>query len=93
MHPGAVAAAARAGLDLGAARPRALEDGDLDADLIVTVCDRAHEELDAPTKWLHWSVPDPVDAGTKRAFDAALRNLDQRITEIAPIDDEDARTT
>ena len=92
VHPGAVAAAARAGLDLGAARPRALEDGDLDADLIVTVCDRAHEELDAPTKWLHWSIPDPVDTGTKRAFDAALRTLDQRITALAPIDDEDART-
>jgi protein-tyrosine-phosphatase len=87
-----VAAAARAGLDLGASRPRALEDGDLDADLIVTVCDRAHEELDAPAKWLHWSIPDPVDPGTKRAFDAALRAIDQRITTIAPIDDEVTRT-
>ena len=92
VHPGAVAAAARAGLDLGDSGPRALEDRDLDADLIVTVCDRAHEELHAPVTWLHWSIPDPVDAGTKRAFDVALREIDQRITAIAPIDEEDART-
>lgn len=92
VHPGAVAAAARAGLDLGAAPPRALEDGDLDADLIVTVCDRAHEELNAPARWLHWSIPDPVDAGTKRAFDKALRDIDHRITAIASTDDEDTRT-
>jgi protein-tyrosine-phosphatase/DNA-binding HxlR family transcriptional regulator len=92
VHPGALAAAARAGLDLGASRPRSIGDGDLDADLIVTVCDRAHEELDAPAKWLHWSIPDPVDTGTKRAFDAALRAIDQRITTIAPTDDEVTRT-
>ncbi len=92
VHRGAVAAASTAGLDLGDSRPRGLEDRDLDADLIVTVCDRAHEELDAPKKWLHWSIPDPVDAGTRRAFDAALREIDQRITAIAPIDEEDSRT-
>ena len=61
----------------------ALEDGDLDADVIVTVCDRAHEELDAPAEWLHWSIRDPVAAGTGRAFDTALADLDDRITTIA----------
>lgn len=88
VHPGAVSAAARAGLDLDGARPRALEDGDLDADVIVTVCDRAHEELHAPARWLHWSIPDPVDTGTERAFDAALHDIDRRITAIAAIDEE-----
>lgn len=83
IHPGAVAAARRAGLELTDAHPRALEDGDLDADVIVTVCDRAHEELDAPAEWLHWSIPDPVAAGTGRAFDTALADLDDRITTIA----------
>jgi protein-tyrosine-phosphatase len=83
IHPGAVAAARRAGLELTDVHPRALEDGDLDADVIVTVCDRAHEELDAPAEWLHWSIPDPVEAGTGRAFDAALADLDDRITAIA----------
>ena len=28
--------------------------------LVVTVCDQAHEELDADDSWLHWSIPDPV---------------------------------
>jgi ArsR family transcriptional regulator, arsenate/arsenite/antimonite-responsive transcriptional repressor / arsenate reductase (thioredoxin) len=82
VHPGAVAAARRVGLDLGDARPRAISDGDLDADLVVTVCDHAHEELDAPGDWLHWSIPDPVDAGTRKAFDSALVELDERIIAV-----------
>jgi protein-tyrosine-phosphatase len=83
VHPGAAAAAKRAGLDLAGAHPRALDAGDLDADIVVTVCDRAHEELDPPNAWLHWSIPDPVEAGTRRAFDAALAELDERIVALA----------
>lgn len=83
VHRGAVAAARRAGLDLGDAHPRALEEADLDADLVVTVCDRAHEELDATPDWLHWSIPDPVEVGTRQAFDTALAELDHRISAIA----------
>lgn len=84
VHPGAVAAARRAGLDLGAAVPRLLDEADLDAEVIVTVCDRAHEELEARPSWLHWSVPDPVEAGTRRAFDLALAALDTRIAACTP---------
>ena len=47
--------------------------------LVVTVCDRAHEELDPDDTWLHWSIPDPVPVGTKAAFDAALAELRDRI--------------
>jgi protein-tyrosine-phosphatase len=83
VHPGAVAAARRAGLDLRGARPRVLESGDVAVDVVVTVCDRAHEELDAPLEWLHWSIADPVEAGTRAAFDAALSELDHRIRTIA----------
>ena len=83
VHPGAVAAASRAGLDLRSARPRALEPRHLEVDLVVTVCDRAHEELDAPFDWLHWSIPDPAEVGTKRAFDATVADLDRRIGAIA----------
>lgn len=83
VHPRAVAAARRAGLDLAGARPRTLRPEDAEADMVVTVCDRAHEELAAPEGWLHWSVPDPVEAGTDAAFDTALAELDQRITTIA----------
>lgn len=78
VHPGAVAAAHRAGLDLGTARPRTFDPGRARGQ-IVTVCDRAHEELDAPDSWWHWSVPDPVDVGTPAAFDTALDDLRSRI--------------
>ena len=82
VHPGAVAAARRAGFDLAGARPRLLEDADLDADLVVTVCDRAHEQLNASTAWLHWSIPDPAAAGTAAAFDDTIAALDGRIATL-----------
>lgn len=83
VHPGAVAAARRAGLDLDGAVPRVLAAvGQLPA-LVVTVCDRAHEELAPPPEWLHWSVPDPVPAGSRAAFDAAIVELKMRIASFA----------
>ena len=85
VHPGAVAAAERAGLDLRSARPRALRHSDTRVDVIVTVCDRAHEELGESPQWLHWSIPDPVEAGRARAFDATLAELDQRINVISSV--------
>lgn len=81
VHPGAVAAARRAGLDLGQARPRTIGAEDF-VGLVVTVCDRAHEELTPGPSWWHWSVPDPVADGSARAFDAALAHLDRRITAL-----------
>jgi ArsR family transcriptional regulator, arsenate/arsenite/antimonite-responsive transcriptional repressor / arsenate reductase (thioredoxin) len=85
VHPGAIAAAARAGLDLGDAVPQDLSSIGTLPSLVVTVCDRAHEELDGPERWLHWSVPDPVPAGTKAGFDRALRELRDRIAAIADV--------
>ena len=49
---------------------------------MITVCDRAHEELGDPAA-LHWSVPDPVPTGTTEAFEAAVRDLDHRIHGLA----------
>jgi protein-tyrosine-phosphatase len=81
-HPEAVAAARRAGLDLAGARPRHLDEvGELPS-LVVTVCDRAHEECRAPAGWLHWSVADPVRAGAPAAFDAVVADLRERITAL-----------
>jgi len=82
VHPGAVAAAERAGLDLSGAEPRELAPGNALPPLVVTVCDRAHEEVDGDESWLHWSIPDPVPLGTKAAFDAALRDLRVRIETV-----------
>jgi protein-tyrosine-phosphatase len=80
VHPGAIDAARRAGLDLSGAAPRELAEVELTDHLVITVCDRAHEELDPPASWLHWSVPDPVITPTKAAFDGTVTELRQRIT-------------
>ena len=53
-------------------------------DLVVTVCDRAHEELGAASQ-VHWSVPDPVVAGTRAAFDLAYDELATRVRLLAPL--------
>lgn len=82
VHPGAVAAARRAGLDLSGAIPQALAELSDTSALVVTVCDRAHEELAPGEDWLHWSIPDPVPVGTKAAFDAAVAELTDRIRTV-----------
>ena len=65
VHPGAVLAGRRAGLDLADAAPRPLADVTIGDQLVVTVCDRAHEELDPAPTWLHWSIDDPVATNSK----------------------------
>ncbi len=79
VHPGAVAAARRVGLDLAASVPHDLADVDAYPALVVTVCDQAHEELEPDDAWLHWSITDPVPTGTKAAFDRVVAELSQRI--------------
>jgi ArsR family transcriptional regulator, arsenate/arsenite/antimonite-responsive transcriptional repressor / arsenate reductase (thioredoxin) len=83
IHRGAIAAGRRAGLDLSESRPRALDDLAEPPELVVTVCDRAHEELAPGRDWLHWSLPDPVEVGTSSAFDATVRALRERIARLA----------
>ena len=85
VHPGAIAAAKRAGLDLTGAVPCDLADLESFPPLVITVCDRAHEELDPDDTWLHWSIPDPVPVGTKAAFDTALAEIRERISSLAAV--------
>ena len=54
-----------------------------DGDLVVTVCDLAHEELGGLAA-VHWSVPDPVPTGDPGSFDAALAELSRRVGLLAP---------
>lgn len=77
VHPGAYAAAARAGLDLGDARPRRLDVVPAGT-TVVTVCDLAHEQLPSVPAW-HWSIPDPAVDGSDAAFDRALDLIRTRI--------------
>ena len=82
IHPGAFAAADRRGLELPDIAPRNLGELRGDHDLIVTVCDRAHEELKG-RDWAHWSIPDPVPAASARAFDEALEAVAARVARLA----------
>jgi ArsR family transcriptional regulator, arsenate/arsenite/antimonite-responsive transcriptional repressor / arsenate reductase (thioredoxin) len=82
VHPGAVAAARRVGLDLSGAAPRTIAQAGTAHDLVVTVCDQAHEEIDPDDSWLHWSIPDPVAIGSRKAFDATVAELRGRISAV-----------
>ncbi len=82
VHPGAVAAAQRAGLDLSSATPRDVAGIDSIPPLAITVCDRAHEEIGARESWLHWSVPDPVSEGKVEAFDSTVEEIRDRIRSL-----------
>ena len=78
VHPGAIDAGRRAGLAITGAVPKVL--GSIPRGVqVITVCDLVHEELDATTKWWHWSISDPVEPGRPAQFDAAVRELEERI--------------
>ena len=83
IEPGALAAAGRQHLPLPRLRPRSISDARHDGDLVVTVCDLAHEELGGLAA-VHWSVADPVPAGDPASFDAALSELAGRVRRLAP---------
>ena len=83
IDPGAIAAAERHRLPLPRLRPRHISDVRQEGDLVVTVCDLAHEELGEAAA-VHWSIPDPVPAGDPVSFDAALTQLADRVGRLAP---------
>jgi protein-tyrosine-phosphatase/DNA-binding transcriptional ArsR family regulator len=85
VHPRAVAAGHRAGLDLDDASPKSLADVTETPQLTVTVCDQAHEELAPDGQRLHWSVPDPVPDGSSEAFDATVGELRDRINTLVAL--------
>ena len=86
VHPRAVAVARRHGLRLDPAGTAHVSDVVGDGDLVIAVCDSAHEDLTSgkARPRLHWSVPDPVRAGTDAAFEAAYTDLAGRIERLAP---------
>lgn len=88
VHPGAVRAAARAGLDVADAIPQHVGAIGPLPELVVTVCDRAHEELKPAPDWLHWSIPDPAESSDPNVFDAVVNELSRRIDRIAIRDKE-----
>lgn len=87
----AVSVARKYGVDLASHTPRRVE-GLRAGDLVIAVCDRAHEQLSAwePPRgngWRqhHWSVPNPGGSGTQSAYEASFEELTQRLTTLARI--------
>jgi protein-tyrosine-phosphatase len=99
VHRRAIETARRHGLRLDRARTHHVADTVRPGDLVVAVCDSAHEELvlaragspaaartgtrPAMRTWLHWAVPDPVAADTDAAFETAYTDLSHRIDRLA----------
>ncbi|MEV6929167.1 helix-turn-helix domain-containing protein [Dactylosporangium sp. NPDC051485] len=83
VNPRAVAVARRHGLVINATGTAHVADVVTEADLVVAVCDNAHEDLtDGVRPRLHWSVPAPED--TDAAFEAIFADLAARIDRLAP---------
>lgn len=88
VDPRAVAAAKRCGLQLQLSAPRNISQVRMKPELVITVCDKAHEDLASTSppalsgRWLHWSISDPVELGTAKAFDAAVAELRCRVSAI-----------
>jgi ArsR family transcriptional regulator, arsenate/arsenite/antimonite-responsive transcriptional repressor / arsenate reductase (thioredoxin) len=91
-----VAAMAGYGIDLGAARPKHLDEfAGHRFDRVITLCDRVREicpEFPGHPATAHWSIPDPAaDPDGRPAFDRVAAELAERIAFLLHILDE--RTT
>lgn len=92
VHPSAVRIARRHGFDLSSAEPTRFDPARTGRATVITVCDRAHDDLGVGgSARLHWSVPDPAASGDSRDFESAFRQLVERIGAIAPSTADDAR--
>jgi protein-tyrosine-phosphatase len=83
----AIEAASRVGLDLSGARTRSIHEVTERPDVVVTVCDVAHEELHSlpgDVRLFHWSVPDPATSRSRSAYEEALTQITSRIEAFAP---------
>jgi protein-tyrosine-phosphatase len=85
IHPRAIAVAQRHGLRIDRDHPKPVHDVLHDDDLIVAVCDNAHEELGSAPPRLHWSIPDPVPLDTNAAFEHAYTDLNRRVHHLADL--------
>jgi protein-tyrosine-phosphatase/DNA-binding MarR family transcriptional regulator len=92
IHPSAIAVARRHGLGLENAVPISLQDVLRGGDqLIVAVCDNAHEELSPDLPRIHWSVPDPVRRGGQASFEDAYGQINDRVRHLSTIQAETAQ--
>jgi ArsR family transcriptional regulator, arsenate/arsenite/antimonite-responsive transcriptional repressor / arsenate reductase (thioredoxin) len=85
VHPRAVRVGRRHGLDLRPARPVHIDRVIRTDDLVVSVCDNAHEHLTPTGQRLHWSIPDPARVDTDAAFEAAYGDISDRVNRFVPV--------
>ncbi|MBB5630400.1 arsenate reductase/protein-tyrosine-phosphatase family protein [Sphaerisporangium krabiense] len=83
LNPRAVHIARKHGLDLGTRGTAHVRDVIDPADLVVTVCDKANEELTPTPRRAHWSVPDPGPVDTDEIFEEVLARLGERVDRLA----------
>jgi protein-tyrosine-phosphatase/DNA-binding transcriptional ArsR family regulator len=83
VHPRAVRVGRRHGLNLDDGATADVVDVARPGDLLVAVCDNAHEELPPGQAQLHWAVPDPVRVDTDQAFETAYEQITQRVERLA----------
>jgi len=82
VHPGAIATAKRHRVRMDRPTTHRLAEVIQDSDVLIALCDEAHEELTAagtPQQEMHWSIPDPVRVGTDEAFDLAFDQIADRV--------------
>lgn len=85
-HSRAARVARRHGLDPDAWRTSHVNDVVEADDLVIAVCDIAHENLPPGARSrLHWSIPDPALVDTDAAFEAAYTEIADRIDRLAPV--------
>jgi protein-tyrosine-phosphatase len=85
VHPRAVRVGRRHGLSIDPKATAHVHDVLRGDDLVVAVCDNAHEHLTGHTGLrLHWSVPDPAPVDTDTAFETAYTDIAARIARLAP---------
>ncbi len=85
VHPRAVRIARRHGLSIQPASTVHIDDVLRGDDLVIAVCDNAHEHLPADPHRLHWAVPDPAATDSDDAFEAAYTDLEGRIDRLVPV--------
>jgi len=88
VHPMAIAAMAKAGIDISQAESKSvMRFATQSFDYVITVCDRARQTcpvFPGVGEVLHWGIDDPAevegtDVERQAAFDRALRELSGRI--------------
>jgi ArsR family transcriptional regulator, arsenate/arsenite/antimonite-responsive transcriptional repressor / arsenate reductase (thioredoxin) len=83
INPEALATARRHGLSINENRhPSHIDDAHERGDLVITVCDAAHEQLSGRDD-LHWSIPDPARIGTSEAFETAFDMINHRVSALS----------